>query len=135
MRTEIIEITTGEDVLTDVTAHAARFVDGRGAGLLNLFVPHATAALVVVELDAGSDRDLEALLERLIPHGSDYRHRHGSFGHGADHLITPLLSPSLTIPVIDGRMALGPWQSLVVVDTNRDNLIRQLRLSLLESLR
>jgi secondary thiamine-phosphate synthase enzyme len=113
------------------TAEAAAFVAGRGDGLLSLFVPHATAGLAVVETGAGSDRDLLAHLQALFPRDERWRHRHGAPGHGADHVIPAFVSPSLTVPVLAGQMALGTWQSLVLVDPNGDNPTRRLRLSFL----
>ena len=67
----------------------------------------------------------------LLPRDDRYRHRHGSPGHGADHVLPALISPTLTIPVLDGQLALGTWQSIVIVDTNVDNPERTLRLSFL----
>ena len=97
-----------------------------------MFVPHATAGVVVVEVGAGSDEDLLAALERLLPpEERRYRHRHGSPGHGADHVLPLLVSPSLTVPVFAGRLALGTWQSICLVDPNRDNAVRTVRLSFL----
>ena len=95
-------------------------------------MPHATAGLVIVEVGAGSDDDLLAALERLLPHDErSYRHRHGSPGHGADHVLPLLASPSLTVPVLDGRLALGTWQSICLLDPNGDNPVRTVRLSFL----
>ena len=95
-------------------------------------MPHATAGVVVVEIGAGSDDDLLAALERLLPHVEGlYRHRHGSAGHGADHVLPLVASPSLTVPVIDGRLGLGTWQSICLLDPNRDNATRTVRLSFL----
>ena len=117
--------------MVDITAHVERFCDGRGDGLCSVFVPHATAGLAMMETGSGSEQDLQALLEALLPHDDRYRHRHGSRGHGADHLVPVLVSPSLVLPVLDGRPALGTWQSIVLVDTNRDNPERRARLSFL----
>jgi secondary thiamine-phosphate synthase enzyme len=101
-------------------------------GLLSVFVPHATAGVVVVEIGAGSDDDLLAALERLLPHEEGrYRHRHGSSGHGADHVLPLLVAPSLTVPVVAGRLLLGTWQSICLLDPNRDNVTRLVRLSFL----
>lgn len=100
-------------------------------GLVNIFVPHATAGLAIVETGSGTEQDLDAALARLLPEEDIYRHRHGSKGHGRDHVLPAFVSPSLTIPVIDGAMALGTWQSVVFVDPNRDNNTRQLRITFL----
>ena len=97
------------------------FCAGLGDGLVNAFVPHATAGLALMETGSGSEADLLAALERLLPRDGRYGHSHGSPGHGADHLLPALISPSLTLPVIDGRIAFGTWQSLVLVDLNVDN--------------
>jgi len=121
--------------LFDLTAECARFAseaaDG-GDGLLSAFVPHATAGLVVVEIGAGSDADLLAALDRLLPREERlYRHRHGSPGHGADHVLPLLAPPSLTVPVVSGRLTLGTWQSICLIDPNADNAVRTVRLSFL----
>lgn len=130
MDTEIIEIgTPARPAVTDITGHAAAFVSGRGDGLLSLFVPHATAGLAIIETGAGSDDDLIEAVEAITPHDDRYRHRHGSPGHGADHVIPAFLAPSLTVPVIEGRPALGTWQSIVLFDPNSDNTRRQIRFS------
>jgi secondary thiamine-phosphate synthase enzyme len=100
-------------------------------GLLNVFAPHATVGLVVMELHAGSEADLRDALDRLLPRDERYRHRHGSAGHGADHVLPAFLSPSVTLPVLGGRPALGTWQHVVMVDTNVDNPVRNIRLSFL----
>jgi secondary thiamine-phosphate synthase enzyme len=132
MKTTELSIRTGSEAsLTDLTAACARFVEGEGDGLLNVFVPHATAGLVVVELGAGSDVDLLEALDRLLPRDDRWVHRHGSPGHGADHVLPLLAGPSLTIPVIEGRLALGTWQSIALLDPNRDNQARTVRLSFL----
>jgi secondary thiamine-phosphate synthase enzyme len=117
--------------LTDACAAFVRDVAGGGDGMLNVFVPHATAGLALIELGAGSDDDLRATLERLLPRVEQWRHAHGSPGHGADHVLPALVAPTLTIPVIGGRMALGTWQSVALVDPNRDNPERRVRLSFL----
>lgn len=120
--------------MTDLTSACAAFLDEVGArdGLLSVFIPHATAGLVVVETGAGSDADLVAALDRLLPREeSRYRHRHGSAGHGADHVLPLLASPSLTVPVVDGRLALGTWQSICLLDPNADNPVRTVRLGFL----
>ena len=119
--------------LVDLTDACRRFLAEAGAddGLLTVFVPHATAGVVVVELGAGSDADLLAALDTLLPRDDRWRHRHGSPGHGADHVLPLLVSPSLTIPVVGGRMTLGTWQSIALVDPNRDNPRRSVRLAYL----
>ena len=132
MKTIELTVRTGtEPGLTDLTPACARFVEGEGDGLLSVFVPHATAGLVIVELGAGSDVDLLEALDRLLPRDDRWVHRHGSPGHGADHVVPLLASPSLTIPVVDGQLALGTWQSIALLDPNRDNPTRKVRLSLL----
>lgn len=115
----------------DITAAAVRFVAGKGGGLLSVFLPHATAGLAIVETGAGSDDDLLSHLEALFPRDGRWRHRHGAPGHGADHVIPAFLSPSLTVPVVDGRLTLGTWQSIVVVDPNRDNGTRRVQFGFL----
>ena len=120
--------------LADLTAACSAFLADIDAddGLLSVFVPHATAGLVIVELGAGSDDDLLDALDRLLPREDRlYRHRHGSPGHGADHLLPLLAAPSLTVPVLSGRMALGTWQSVCLLDPNADNDLRTVRLSFL----
>jgi secondary thiamine-phosphate synthase enzyme len=135
MRTQELEIRTGRQRgFADLTPACEQFVaeaaDG-GDGLLSLFVPHATAGLVVIELGAGSDRDALATLDRLLPRDDRWVHRHGSPGHGADHVLPLLAAPSLTIPVVAGRLALGTWQSVALLDPNVDNATRRVRLSFL----
>ena len=132
MRTTLLTLTTGTvPSLTDLTRACARFVDGEGDGLLSVFVPHATAGLVIIELGAGSDGDLMAALDRLLPRDDRWRHRHGSPGHGADHVLPLIAPPSLTVPVVHGELALGTWQSIALLDPNRDNPTRTVRLSFL----
>lgn len=117
------------DLTDDVRAFCARHGDGRSDGLCNVFVPHATAGVAIIETGAGSDDDLVDAMERLLPRDERYRHAHGSAGHGADHLLPALVSPSITVPVSDGEPLLGTWQSVVLVDLNRDNPQRSVRLS------
>ena len=133
MDTTVLDVRTGDRTITDLTDAAAAFCDGRGDGLLHVFAPHATAGLALIELGAGSDDDLVDALERWLPRDEPYRHRHGSPGHGRDHVLPALISPSLSVPVLDGRLALGTWQSIVLVDPNADNPVRQVRLSFLGS--
>src|SRR5436309_14822876 len=116
--TELILDTSGREVV-DLTDRAAEFCRPLGDGLLHVFAPHATAGLALMELGSGSEADLDELLNRLLPRDDRYRHRHGSRGHGADHLLPVVISPSLVLPVVDGRVELGPWQSILVVDPNR----------------
>jgi secondary thiamine-phosphate synthase enzyme len=117
--------------LFDLTGACERFVAGEGDGLLTVFVPHATAGVVVVELGAGSDADLMATLDRLLPRDDQWVHRHGSTGHGADHLVSIVAPPSVTIPVVAGRLTLGTWQSIALLDPNSDNATRTVRLAFL----
>lgn len=130
MRTTEIMVGTGRRAgLFDLTSECERFVAGEGDGLLNVFVPHATAGVVVMELGAGSEEDLLATLERLLPRDDRWRHQHGSPGHGADHVLPLLAPPSVTIPVIDGSLQLGTWQSIALLDTNTDRDTRRIRLT------
>ena len=131
METTVLDVDTARDRIVDLTPAAERFCRGRGSGLLSAFAPHATAGLALLELGSGSEGDLEDLLDRLLPRDDRYRHRHGAPGHGADHLLPALVSPSVTLPVLDDRPALGTWQSLVLVDLNGDNPRRSVRLSFL----
>lgn len=131
MESTVLQIRSGQRLVTDLSAETQAFVAGRGDGLLSIFVPHATAGVALIETGAGSEPDLADALERLLPIADIYRHRHGSVGHGRDHVLPAFVSPSLTIPVIDGRLALGVWQSVVLVDPNGDNPDRQVRLSFL----
>ena len=117
----------------DLTAECEKFVAGTGDGLLHVWVPHATAGLAVLETGAGSDEDLLAALAELLPRDDRWRHRHGSPGHGRDHVLPALLPPYATVPVLRGQLALGTWQSICLVDTNVDNPVRRVRLSLLGS--
>ncbi len=132
MRTTLIDLDMGRAPIADLTDEAARFIQGAEDGLLCVFAPHATAGVALIETGSGSEPDLVAALERLLPRDDRYRHRHGSPGHGADHLLPALVSPSLTVPVQAGRMLLGTWQRLVLVSLNRDNPRRRVRLSFLE---
>jgi secondary thiamine-phosphate synthase enzyme len=132
MKTLDLSIQTGRRRgLFDLTKACEEFVAGEGDGLLVVFVPHATAGIVVVELGAGSDSDLIAALDRLLPRDDRWVHRHGSPGHGADHLVPVLAPPSLTVPVVSGRLTLGTWQSIALLDPNSDNAGRTVRLSFL----
>jgi secondary thiamine-phosphate synthase enzyme len=133
---ETIEIqvrTGGREVVHDLTSECEKFLSSAGAadGLLNVWVPHATAGLAIIETGAGSDDDLLAALRDLLPADDRWRHRHGSQGHGRDHVLPALVPPSTTVPVVGGRLALGTWQSICLVDTNVDNHTRTVRLSYL----
>ena len=130
MRSVELELDTAGRRVIDVTDHVVRFAAEQGGdGLLHAFVPHATAGLALMETGSGSEADLDELLERLLPRDDRYAHRHGSTGHGGDHLLPVVVSPSLTLPVLAGSPALGTWQSVVIVDPNRENNRRRLRLS------
>lgn len=132
MQTEELSLDTDGRTFTDLTPHVRRFcATSGGDGLLSVFVPHATAGVALFELGAGSEDDVEETLNRLVPRDDRWRHRHGSAGHGADHVLPALVSPSLVVPVLAGAPALGTWQSIVLVDSNRDNPRRHVRLSLL----
>ncbi|MBW3650980.1 MAG: secondary thiamine-phosphate synthase enzyme YjbQ [Actinobacteria bacterium] len=122
--------TRGQDIV-DLSREVAAFCDGRGDGLVCVFAPHATAGLALIEVGSGSEDDLREALGRLLPRDDRWRHRHGSEGHGADHVLPAFVSPSLVIPVLAGRPALGTWQSIVLVDTNPDNPRRTVRCSFL----
>jgi secondary thiamine-phosphate synthase enzyme len=129
-----ISIHTGrQPAVVDITNKVADFVDGKGDGLLSVFALHATAGLALMETGSRSEDDLIDLLEVLLPRDDRYRHSHGSQGHGADHLLPVLIAPSLTVPVEDGQLVLGTWQSLVLVDPNRENSDRRIRLTFLVS--
>ena len=134
MRSVELTVDTGRvPGLTDLTGACRGFLADveAGDGLLTVFVPHATAGVVVVELGAGSDADLLATLDRLLPRDERWTHRHGSPGHGADHVLPLLVSPSVTVPIIGGELAIGTWQSIALLDPNRDNATRTVRLSYL----
>lgn len=131
MKTVELRIETGTRVVHDVTGLVREFCAGGGDGLVHVFLPHATAGLALMETGSGSESDLEDAVARLLPADGRYRHRHGSPGHGRDHVLPAFVSPSLTLPVVDGRVMLGTWQSVVVVDPNGDNPVRTLRLSFL----
>lgn len=131
MDRSVLDIDTSHRRTVDLTGQVREFCADRGDGLCNVFVPHATAGVAVIETGAGSDSDLVDALERLLPRDDRYRHAHGSPGHGADHVLPGIVSPSVTVPVADGRPLLGTWQSVVLVDLNRDNPRRSVLLSFL----
>ena len=129
MQTTELSVDTSDRWYADLTRAVAEFCRPLGDGLVNVFAPHATVGLAILELGAGSEADLEEALGRLLPRDDRWLHRHGSPGHGADHVLPAFVSPTLVLPVIDGRPALGTWQHVVLIDTNRDNPIRNVRLS------
>ncbi|MFG1658927.1 secondary thiamine-phosphate synthase enzyme YjbQ [Micromonospora chersina] len=132
MRSEVITVQTGSrPTVRDITSEAERFVAGQGDGLLHVFVPHATAGLAIIETGSGSDDDLLRALDDLLPADDRWRHRHGSAGHGRDHVLPAFVPPYATLPVLGGRLQLGTWQSICLVDTNGDNPSRQVRFSFL----
>ncbi len=132
MDSQLLDVHTGsEEVVHDLTRDCADFVRGRGDGLLHVFVPHATAGVAILELGAGSDDDLLAALSDLLPADHRWRHAHGSRGHGRSHVLPALVAPHASVPVLDGSLALGTWQSIALVDLNVDNPDRSVRLSFL----
>jgi secondary thiamine-phosphate synthase enzyme len=135
MKSEVFRVHTGSrDVVHDITPQCADFArqaSGGGDGLLHVFVPHATAGVALMELGSGSDRDLLAVLADLLPADDRWVHAHGSRGHGRSHVLPAFLAPFTILPVVAGRLALGTWQSVAIVDLNVDNPDRQVRLSLL----
>ena len=132
MESQVIRVRTGDtEQVRDITRPCAEYVDGRGDGLLHVFVPHATLGIAVIETGSGSDDDLLAALGDLLPADDRWQHRHGSRGHGRSHVMPALVPPYASIPVLDGKLALGTWQSICLVDLNVDNPDRQVRFSLL----
>lgn len=131
MDTHTFTVRTGDRfACADLTPQISQWLDGRGDGLCTVFLPHATAGVALFELGAGSDADVERTVGELLPREEDrWVHRHGTPGHGADHVLPALVSPSVTIPVVDGRMTLGTWQSVVLVDPNVDNAERTVQLA------
>ena len=132
METQTIHVRTGSsEQVRDITGQCAEYVAGRGDGLLHVFVPHATAGIAIIETGAGSDDDLLSALADLLPADDRWRHRHGSRGHGRSHVMPALVPPYATVPVSGGRLLLGTWQSICLVDLNVDNADREVRLSFL----
>ena len=130
MKSEVIELDMSSRRFLDLTSAVGDFVAKCGGdGLVQIFAPHATAGIAVMETGSGSEQDLEATMDRLLPRDDRYAHSHGSPGHGADHVLPAFISPSLTVPVLDGQLQLGTWQSVVLVDPNRDNPHRKIRIS------
>ena len=132
MRTHELHLGTGDAKVVDITERVEAFARDGGDGLLNVFAPHATAGVALMETGSGSERDLVAALERLLPRDDRYAHSHGSRGHGADHLLPALVAPSVTIPVRNGILQLGTWQRIVLVDLNVDNPRRTVHLSFVQ---
>jgi len=128
---EVVSVDTTGRSIVDLSGELRRFCATHADGLVNAFAPHATAGLALIEMHAGSEEDLDETLRRLLPRDDRYRHRHGSRGHGADHVLPALVSPSISVPVVGGDPQLGTWQSLVLVDTNEDNPWRQVRFTFL----
>ncbi len=130
MERHTFEVRTGhQPAVVDITGEVVAFCRDKGDGLCSVFVPHATAGVAIIEMGAGSDHDLLATIDRLFPRDDRWVHRHGSLGHGADHVVPAFVSPSVVLPVDGGVPVLGTWQSIVVVDPNRDNPTRRVRLS------
>jgi secondary thiamine-phosphate synthase enzyme len=132
MDSVLLDVHTGaREVVMDLTSRCDQFVSGRGDGLLHVFVPHATAGIAILETGSGSDDDLLAQLDELLPRDDRWRHRHGSPGHGRDHVLPAFVPPHASVPVLEGRMQLGTWQRICLVDTNTDNHQRHVRFSFL----
>lgn len=132
MRTDEFRIETSGRLVTHIGDRIRAFAAGGGDGLVHVFLPHATAGLALIETGSGSEEDLAELVERLLPRDDRYAHRHGSRGHGGDHLLPALVSPSLVLPVESGELLLGTWQSVVIVDPNRENDVRRVRMTMIE---
>jgi secondary thiamine-phosphate synthase enzyme len=131
MQSEAFDINTSGRLVTDITDRVEAFCkEARDDGIVHVFLPHATAGLALMETGSGSEKDLEELIARLLPRDDRYAHRHGSTGHGGDHLLPIFISPSLTLPVERGALVLGTWQRVVVVDPNRENNRRHVQLRL-----
>ena len=131
METELRSLDMSSRTFADLTNELSAFVREKGDGLASVFVPHATAGIAIIETGSGTEPDLEEALGRLLPRDDRWQHSHGSPGHGADHMLPAFISPSVTIPVVGGRLQLGTWQSIVFVDTNRDNPQRKVRFTFL----
>ncbi|HTV12122.1 MAG TPA: secondary thiamine-phosphate synthase enzyme YjbQ [Acidimicrobiales bacterium] len=133
MDSEELRVDTTNRGVVDITREVERFCARRGDGLCSVFAPHATAGIALMEVGSGSEDDLLDALTRILPRDDHYKHKHGSVGHGADHVLPAFISPSLVLPVFNGRPALGTWQSIVIVDTNHDNTSRRVRLTFLRA--
>ena len=132
MNTDVLDVDTARRRIVDLTEAVRSFCANQKDGLCNVFVPHATAGVAIIETGAGSDDDLVDTLERLLPRDDRYKHSHGSHGHGADHVLPAIVAPSVTVPVQGGEPLLGTWQSVVLVDLNPDNSQRSVRLSFVD---
>jgi secondary thiamine-phosphate synthase enzyme len=133
MNAEQFTVDTQGRLVAEITDRVESFCrDHGGSGLVHVFLPHATAGLALMETGSGSEEDLQEVVERLLPRDDRYRHRHGSTGHGGDHLLPVFVGPSLVLPVDDGHLALGTWQSVVIIDTNRENNRRSVQLRFVE---
>jgi secondary thiamine-phosphate synthase enzyme len=133
METELRSLDMSSRTFADLTAELSAFVADKGDGLASVFVPHATAGIAIMETGSGSEPDLAEALGRLLPRDDRWQHSHGSKGHGADHVLPAFISPTATIPVIEGKLQLGTWQSIVFVDTNHDNPHRKVRFSFISA--
>jgi secondary thiamine-phosphate synthase enzyme len=131
MKSTVLEFDTSQRQIVDLTPKMDAFCQDKGDGLCHVFVPHATAGVAIIELGAGSDDDLLIAIGDILPKDDRWRHRHGHKGHGADHVLPAFIAPSISVPVVDGRLTLGTWQSVALVDTNSDNPVRNVRLSFL----
>ena len=129
MESREVTVRSGDRLVTDLTGELEAFCADRGDGLVSVFVPHATAGVALMETGSGSEADLAGTIDRILPEEDVYRHRHGSKGHGRVHVLPAFVAPSVTLPVLAGRPALGTWQSVVLVDSNGDNPVRRVRLS------
>ncbi len=133
MKTDTITFDTSDRSFVDLTDEVRSFARAEGDGLVHVFAPHATAGIALMETGSGSEEDLADAIDRLLPRDHAYRHAHGSPGHGADHVLPAFIAPSIMVPVVEGEIALGTWQSIVFVDPNRDNPRRTVRLSFISA--
>jgi len=131
MDTTVLDVDTSRRRVVDLTDDVRAFCRARGDGLVNVFAPHATAGVAIIETGSGSEEDLLAQLDELLPRDDRWRHRHGSPGHGRDHVLPAFVPPHAAVPVLEGRLQLGTWQRICLVDTNVDNAQRHVRLSFL----
>jgi len=124
--------TSGDTDIIDITSQVSGKVTESGLteGHVLVFVPGSTAAVTTIEYESGAVRDLKEAIERLAPTGIPYRHdaRWGD-GNGYAHVRAALLGPSLTVPLIKGRLALGTWQQIVLVDFDNEPRDRKVLVS------